>query len=163
VKLTPWDVFAEFDALADPEADGPLLTPDGYTPGERIEQLLRCERNLAAWEAAVKSEADRMAAKLAAVRKRRESIRNHLAGVMRTAGERKYRSPVGTVSLSVGRESIEVDVSRVGEWPAAVWELAVEPQFPKVRKDALRCLLPAELAALPGVQVVRGDDVLTIR
>lgn len=163
MTIAPWDVFSEFAAVADPDCADAPPDADGLTPAQRMEQLLRCERNLAAWECAVKAEADRLAAKLRAVQGRRESVRGYLAGVMRSAGERRYKSPAGTVSLSPGRERIEVDAERVWDWPDDVIDLAVTDQLPKVSIAALKELPPDRMAALAGVTVTRGDDVLTIR
>jgi hypothetical protein len=128
------------------------------------DQLLRWERN-AAWAVEVaKGEVRRLQDKLAVAEQRRESIRGHLMSVMRIHGQTKVRTPVGTASITRGRERIEIpDPACVERWPAPVVQAAVVPQPPKILKDVLKREFAYVFSELPGVSVECGEDFLVIK
>lgn len=171
------DEFAEaaeyVDTFDDPEEAGRALAatlakPDAALAAfadfeRRAAGLLKWEANLRAEDEAIAAELRRLGDRLRAVRARRQGLRDYLRACLLTAGRRKVRTPVGTASLSPGRESVVVDATQIYSWPADVFAAVCEEQPPKVRKDELRKLPPEVVRELAGVSIEAGEDVLTIR
>jgi hypothetical protein len=82
---------------------------------------------------------------------------------MLTAGLKKLKTPIGTVSICAGRERVVVDGSQHTLWPSDIWQRVVEAQPPKIHVDVLKREFGDRLKDLPGVSLECGDDYLMIR
>lgn len=174
----PYDLAPEVAALLDDESwDGlaePLAFPERVFTVEHFErthlceQLIRANRNLETRKAGLIAELDRLKAKLAAVERRRDEIRDFLQSQMRLLGRRSLKTPIATASIVAGRDKIVLDEANIAEhvkcWPQSVVDKAVEYPPPKVNKQTLQREFGSSLLKeLSGVSVETGEPYLTIR
>jgi hypothetical protein len=89
--------------------------------------------------------------------KRKQRVRDMVKGAMNHIGASLLKGKVHSISLSTGRESIEItDESKIP--PTYIIEQVVRTVDRKALTAALK-----QGAVIPGAQLKRGDDILTIR
>ena len=127
---------------------------------EKIEICVKWEKNLMATEEALAAEIARLQARKKACENQRKNIRGYIMSGLARMGMSKMKLDIATVSIRKGKPSLEVDEALVEGWPVEVFEKAVTVQY-RVSKTALKDIPNHE--SLPGVHLVQGQDVLTIR
>lgn len=133
----------------------------------KAEGLLAWLLGLESESSAIAAEVGRLTARKRARDNLADKIRQYISTWLRLTQQKRFRSALATATLSRGRERVQVDMSKVADWPLEVMELCREQgalvEEMSVRTDALRKVLPEMWRDLPGVEVVEGDPILTIR
>jgi hypothetical protein len=178
VNVAPYELCEEFQTMQEamerewncgvsitalPLADWCVARLAPLTSEQRIEQLIRWDHNNAAEASGISSEIQRLEERRRGAKKRAEMVREYLMGCMLTAGLKKLKTPIGTVSICAGRERVLADPEKCQFWPAEVYNRCVSPQPDKIYVDVLKREFGDRLKDLPGVSLECGDDYLMIR
>jgi hypothetical protein len=177
VNVAPYELCEEFQTLQ--EAMDSAWRDNGESPMSeawhaaemapltaeaRIDQLVRWDRNNITESVGISTELCRLQERMRGVKRRAELVREYLVACLRTAGLKKLKTPVGTVSICAGRERVvlaaDVDPEK---WPLDVYKEVVTPQPPKIDKDAIKRLPAETIKYMKGVSLEAGDDYLLIR
>lgn len=155
-------VLADIDALlaAYPElAEDEDLRRDmleGSTAAyDVLTRLVNIERDADSMGKAVAARVSDLQARKARAEKRKDMARTLMLRVMQTAGIKKAPLVEATVSVSKGRDSVEI-----------VDETAVPPRFLKVVKTPDRTLIKAALDAgktVRGAEIKTGQPTISVR
>jgi len=164
-------IDAEIDEIE--ATDGPLngLFEEHYTA--KLEQMVadadtklgwlpRSIRNDEARQEAIDAEITRLRAKSGALARRVEVKRKFVLFLMKLNNRKTFDAGIAKISRLAPRKKLEVDVSRVAEWPEDVYDACVVLE-PKVNKSTLKQLFPNRLGELPGVTEVMGEESISIR
>jgi len=93
---------------------------------------------------------------------RAESLRKYLTSFLQTAGLRKFVTDVASISLLAGRMRLEIDITKVQDWPADIYDACVVER-PEVNKKLLKDRFSARYSELAGVEEVVGETSISIR
>lgn len=135
-----------------------LDTLDGETDVlDILDGLLASRLDDEALAAAIKEQEADLRARRERVEMRGEAKRRLLGRVLSAMGQKSVERPRGTVSLRPG--SVRVEIGADAEIPT---QLCAPPKPGAPDKKAIKALLEAG-EAIPGAQLVRGDDSISIR
>lgn len=110
----------------------------------------------------VSEEAERLKVRAQRFLKRVEGLKEYLVLNFDRLGIKKIETDVATVSIGEPAERVEVDETRVYEWPDEVFRSCCE-EVVKVNRSTLKQMFSDSLAKLPGVVVVPGKRRINIR
>lgn len=131
-----------------------------YDLPDKVEGCVKFIKNLGAHEDALDAEIKRLQEKKKAVQNRIKNMRGYIMLCLGRLQVSKLKTTIATVSISKGREQIEVDDAQVEAWPPEAFEAIVRVKF-DVSKTSLKAY--EGFTELPGVTVSQGPDVLMIR
>lgn len=149
------DILAAYPELAEDE-ELRLDTIEGETNAfDILERLLLIEREAATMQVAIKKRADELDARAARQKRTQEAMRKLMLRIMQAGGVQKLPLPDATLSITKGRQSIEI-----------IDEKAVPPRFLKVVKSPDKVLIKEALEAgkkVKGAEFKIGDPTLAVR
>lgn len=122
---------------------------------EKVEGIVKVIRNFEARAEAKKNEAKRLREQAEVDLNHAQRLKEYLRYELQKVGKQKVQTDLFTVSIRKGRESIEVDENLL---PADYWRIERKP----FSKTELKKLIQ-EGKEIPGVQIVRGEDTISIR
>jgi len=151
------DLLAAYPELAEDEqlrAD----TIEGETEAQAVlSRIISQALDAEAMAAAVQSRIDALKARQAASQRRREAMRRFAQRLMLAGGLKSVRLPEATLSISRGRDSIEItDEDALPSW---AWSVDV---VRKPSKTAIKEAIDAGVT-VPGAQVRTGEQTLAVR
>lgn len=131
----------------------------------RVQGIVRWDASAKAEEEALDVEIKALQAKKKTKQNLQKNLRSYLQQFMESQGLRKFDALIRKISIIPGRASFEVDESKIMEWPADMFDAAVQAGAivyePKLKsKTALKALPGFE--TLPGVSEVVGEDSIRI-
>jgi hypothetical protein len=133
-----------------------LDTLDGETDALDIaDRLLTDMREAEALAAATKAIADDYAARAKRIGARPTAIKGTLLTLLDAIGEKKLERPAGTISRRAG--SVSVQITNADDVPRQLCRVTYLPD-----KAAIKAQLEAG-ETVPGAELVRGDDTVTVR
>lgn len=109
---------------------------------------------------------------------RAEAIKGLIGTAMRAASQDRYQGALGTVSFGRGKDKVEiddasklpvkflkpvVDKALVNEEALEIHKMRQQILADALMGEADKAAALAKLPQVPGVRIVRGDDILTIR
>ncbi len=131
----------------------------------KVASLVRWRENEQAQADALAEEIRILQRKKKAAENRADTIKRFLADFMRTIGVEKFDAGVRKLSFRKGSKSLEVIPAEIDNWPAEIYDRAIESGAIKLCYEVKKTLIK-ELdgyLALPGVYEVEGDASLMIR
>lgn len=138
------------------DADAFWTTLDGETDAlDMIDRHLAAAQSDAALAEAIKAQEADLKARRDRIEMRGKAHRDVIRTIMQASGQRKLERPRGTLSLSAARLSLSITD-----------EAAIPTQLCKTVTSPDRAAIKAQLEAgetVPGAELVRGDETLTVR
>jgi hypothetical protein len=151
------DLLAAYPELAEDEqlrAD----TIEGETGAQAVlSRIMSQALDAEAMAAAVRVRINALESRQAASQRRREAMRKFAQRLMLAGGLKSLRLPEATLSLSKGRDSI--DITDEAALPSWAWAVDV---VRKPSKTAIKEAIDAGVA-VPGAQVKTGEQTLMVR
>jgi hypothetical protein len=133
-------------------------TLDGETDfADIIDRLLADEAENDALADGLATHIDMAQKRLSRIKARKPGYRNAIHKVMQAAGIRKLERPLGTVSITKGREYARI----VHEDDVPSQLMTVKTTQAPDKKAILAALKAGE--TVPGCELLRGDDSVTVR
>lgn len=150
-------VAAEIRAIIGEDDDATFLdTLDGETnAADMLADFVERAQEAKALSEAAKARASELSARAARLADREKAMRRSAMVIMRAAGIKKAELPCATLSLSAGRERAQI--SDPDAVPTQLCKVVTSPDSAAI----LRLLKAGE--AVPGAELVRGDETLTMR
>lgn len=149
------DLFAAYPELAEDEDLRRDMLEGETSAFEVLTRLVSIERDADSMARAVASRISDLQARKARAEKRKEAMRVLMLRIMRAANIKKAPLVEATVSVSKGRQSVEI-----------VDEAALPDEFVRIERVPDKKALLAKLAAnenVPGAALKDGDETLTVR
>lgn len=124
-----------------------------------LEQRAACVDGEQQW---VAEEAERLKNRVKRFGRKVEGLRDYLVLNFDRLGIKKLETDIATVSVGEPAERVEVDETRVFEWPDEIFRACCE-EVVKVNRSSLKQMYGDKMAGLPGVVVVPGKRRVSIR
>lgn len=138
----------------DPEAFWDSL--DGETDAvDLIDRLLSGRQDAKALADAIKAQADQLSARRKRLEERAKAFDKTLLSILDATGQKKVERPQATVSRRTG--SLSVLIRDEADIPSQLCKLTVSPDKTAIKKQL------QEGEEVPGAELVRGDDGVTVR
>ena len=140
------------------DADAFWTTLDGETDAlDLIDRHLSASQDDAALVGAIKAQEADLKARRDRIEMRCKAHRDVIRTIMQASGQKKLERPRGTLSLSTGRLA-----ARIIDEASIPSQLCTVKTVTAPDKAAIKAQLEAG-EDVPGAELVRGDDTLTVR
>lgn len=148
-------LFAAYPELAEDEDLRRDCLEGETSTYEVLRRLVNIERDADSMAKAIASRVADLQARKARMEKRKEAMRMLMLRVMKAGNITKAPLPEATVSVSKGRDSVEItDESKLPKWA-----------YETVRKPDKKAIMERLAAnkSVPGAALKTGEDTLTVR
>lgn len=124
---------------------------------EKVENIVKHMKSLEALAEAKKAEAKRLNESAASDLKKAEYFKHYMADNLKKANVTKLQAGVFSLGWRKGSEVVKVDESKLPSW---AWK---KPDPVPMSKTELKKIIKDENIEIPGVQIVRNPDSLSIK
>lgn len=160
-QVAELEAFSEEMGGLDPEVFRNTLDSLTLPIETKVENIVKYTKSLEALAEAKKTEAKRLSESAASDLKKAEFFKNYMADNLQKAGIQKLQAGVFSLGWRKGSEVVQVDESKIPPYEFFSHLYTVQkPQF--LGKTELKKLIK-EGQEIPGVEIVRNPDTLTIK